>query len=92
MNGRLPSDLARILTDAVVAAHPRAFCCTCLAKKLTVDELRLRDCAQVLLVRERRRFFLGRRPCPGCREVHDVFGLKALEWPPLSRPGGAAPH
>jgi hypothetical protein len=75
----MTAEVFRLLTAAVTAAHPTTYCCGGLAKRLSVDEFKLRDCAQILLVRERRRFFLARRLCAGCQEIDDVFGLKNVQ-------------
>ena len=65
--------LLRQLAGAVQEQHPLAYCCACLAQRLGVDEGKVRDTAQMLLVRQRQRFVLARHACAGCRETDHLL-------------------
>ena len=67
------SDLGARLADVLKAQHPLAECWPCLARKIRVDQGRLRDAAQLLLVAEREAFVLAHRSCATCGAADEVL-------------------
>jgi len=56
-------DLRRHLADLIKTEHPFVYCWSCLAAKLRIEEPKLRDTAQMLVVGQRQDFVLARREC-----------------------------
>ena len=57
---------ALALAAAIQERHPFVYCWPCLAAVLGAEEANIRDTAQILVLRQRKRFVLRLRICVGC--------------------------
>jgi hypothetical protein len=65
---------------ALVSGFPEGYCCHCIAVRLEVPELRVRNAAQVVIARHRR-IRVARGPCGSCHRTDEVLIVTTAREP-----------